>query len=86
MYINNYGIKGNIITKLGLLSYRRHGRSQDAQLVDPPDLHPATVTGLRVEEVEKGVFFDEDGTSIVLAGAHVSTFGARLKLCLVQKN
>ena len=35
------------------------------------DFQPAVITGLRVEEVDKGVSY-EDGVSIVLAGATVS--------------
>ena len=37
------------------------------------DFQPAVITGLRVEEVDKGVSY-EDGVSIVLAGATVSVF------------
>lgn len=36
------------------------------------DFRPAVITGLRVEEVDKGVSY-EDGVSIVLAGATVSS-------------
>lgn len=35
------------------------------------DFAPAVITGLRVEEVDKGVSY-EDGVSIVLAGATVN--------------
>jgi hypothetical protein len=36
------------------------------------DFRPAVITGLRVEEVDKGVSY-EDGVSVVLAGATVSS-------------
>lgn len=32
----------------------------------------AVVTGLRVEEAEKGIFYDDGGAVVVLAGALVS--------------
>lgn len=36
------------------------------------DFSPAVITGLRVEEADKGVTYDRDGASVVLAGAPVT--------------
>lgn len=47
---------------------RSTNETESAVLVD---FQPAVITGLRVEEVDKGVSY-EDGVSIVLAGATVS--------------
>lgn len=44
--------------------------SQDPQASSANDVVAAVVTGLRVEEVEKGVTYD-DGASVVLAGTPV---------------
>ena len=36
------------------------------------DFSPAVITGLRVEEADKGVTYDGDGASVVLAGTPVT--------------
>ena len=42
--------------------------------VASPDVNPAVVTGLRVEEADKGVTYDDDDVSVVLAGTLVILF------------
>ena len=36
------------------------------------DFSPAVITGLRVEEADKGVTYDGDGAPVVLAGTEVT--------------
>ncbi|XP_046454205.1 unextended protein-like isoform X2 [Daphnia pulex] len=56
---------------LVLLESNRGIRSTNESASAIVDFRPAVITGLRVEEVDKGVSY-EDGVSIVLAGATVS--------------
>ncbi len=55
-------------------------RSTNESALAIVDFKPAVITGLRVEEVDKGVSY-EDGVSIVLAGATVSVILWLLRTC-----
>jgi len=41
------------------------------------DVVPAVITGLRVEEAEKGVFYESDGATLIMSGIYVSPLSIR---------
>ena len=60
-------------------SHHRAVRSSNETASTVVDFPPAVITGLRVEEVDKGVSYEE-GIPIVLAGATVSVYIYRLTI------
>ena len=61
--------------KDSILSLSRNTRSTNLEdslgIASTDDFRPAVITGLRVEAAEKGITYDEDGASVVLAGTPV---------------
>lgn len=62
----------------------RSAKQEDGEVIRvPDDFRPAVITGLRVEEADKGTTYDEDGASVVLAGTLVRLSHETTAPCLL---